>query len=452
MRTSISHPLQIAEVETGQPGHGLIGVTFCPGKVDPHGMTGAWNRDLALDLDAVRDWGAVAVVTLLEAHEFKLLRVDRLGEEVSRRDMMWFHLPIVDTRIPDEDFERKWEVAGEKVRSILRGGSNVMVHCREGSSSRHGCVETIDRTRYGAGDCDGRGACGTTRRDREQQARNVRFELGSGSKIDAWDGPMDWFEKLTGFAETNYADTRAKLKVKGSRLHSLVSGESFGIGELELVTLQALRVRQKSAKGPTGRLKARVVTGNVREMHRLPEYAGALFQVASQFNLLEMIGPSVTPDDGVGRYENDPTQGPACAIAAGAATIYRNYFAPVGGALGQTAERQLDGLADLGDALSKALNQPVESLWTMQNGYAQCTRAGLDAITKYLRGLRPEQVDALRGRLCIGIHRDVEVTEAAGDARPLVPKHSAPRCRLPTAGTCRLPTGKHSVVGPGGGV
>lgn len=231
---------------------------------------------------------------------------------------------------------------------------------------------------------------------------------------------MDWFERLMGFAETNYTDTRAKLKVEGSRLHSLVSGDSFGIGELELVSLQKLRARLKSAKGLRGHLKAKVVTGNVREMHRLPEYAGALFQVASQFNLLEMVEPSITPDDGVTRYENDHTQGPACAIAAGAGTIYRNYFVPVGGAVGQTAERQLDGLAELGLALSEALKQPVQALWTMQNGYAQCTRAGLDAITKYLRALKPERVDALRGKLCIGIHRDMEVTEAVADPPPLV--------------------------------
>lgn len=231
---------------------------------------------------------------------------------------------------------------------------------------------------------------------------------------------MDWFEKLTGFSETSYSDTLAKLKVDGNRLHSLVTGESFIVGELELVSLEDLRVRLKSAGEPPGRLKARVVTGNVREMHRLPENAGALFQVASQFNLLEMVGPVITPEDGVGRYENDPTQGPACAIAAGAATIYRNYFAPVGGSLGQTAERQLDGLADLGEALATALKQPIDALWTMQNGYAQCTRAGLDVITKHLGSVSPKQVDALRGKLCIGIHRDVEVTEAAGDPRPLV--------------------------------
>ena len=45
--------------------------------------------------------------------------------------------------------------------------------------------------------------------------------------------------------------------------------------------------------------------------------------MASQFNLLEMTGPEITPEDGVTRYAHDRTQGPACAIAAGAATVYR---------------------------------------------------------------------------------------------------------------------------------
>jgi hypothetical protein len=231
---------------------------------------------------------------------------------------------------------------------------------------------------------------------------------------------MDWFERLTGFRETRYGDTRAKLKVEGNRLQSRINGKSYGIGELELVPLQVLRERVKSAGGPSGRLKVSVVTGDVRQMHQSPKNAGALFQVASQFNLLEMVGPTVTPEGGVTRYIGDDTQGPACAIAAGAATIYRNYFAPVDGRVGQTAECQLDGLADLGEALGRALNQPVEALWEMQNGYAKCTRAGLDAIAAHLRALDPKQVDLLRGKLRIGIHRDVEVTDAEGEHRPLV--------------------------------
>ena len=144
---------------------------------------------------------------------------------------------------------------------------------------------------------------------------------------------MDWFEKLRGFRELDYDSTRAKFRVQGTRLQSLVNGKTYGIGELEVLSLADLRDRTEAATPLTGRLRVRVIVGDVRPMHQLPEYAGAVFQVASQFNFLEMIGPTVTPDDGVTRYQCDHTQGPACAIAAGAATIYRNYFAPVSGAV-----------------------------------------------------------------------------------------------------------------------
>ena len=231
---------------------------------------------------------------------------------------------------------------------------------------------------------------------------------------------MDWFERLTGFREESDDATRAKLTVDGDRLASIINGRSYGIGELELVSLQTLRERAKSVGGSLRRLKAGAVRGDVRKMHRAPEYAGALFQVASQFNLLEMTGPSVTPEDGVTRYQHDHTQGPACAIAAGAATIYRNYFAPVAGSFGQTADRQLDGLASLGEALSERLGRPVVDLWRMRNGYALCDRAGLEAISEHLTKLTPSEIDALRGRLAIGVQRNVEVTDAFNGPGPLV--------------------------------
>ena len=231
---------------------------------------------------------------------------------------------------------------------------------------------------------------------------------------------MDWFEKLTGFKETAYEEPLDRLKVDGERLHSLVNHANYGIGDVELVSLQSLRERAQSLSKSPGRIKTSVVTGDVRRMHRCSENAGVLFQVASQFNLLEMASPNVTPEDGVTRYQNDSTQGPACAIAAGAATFYRNYFVPVEGHKGQTAKRQLDGLADLGASLSGALNRPTADLWAMENGYALCTQPGLDAIARHLRSSTTDQIDQLRGKLQIGIHRDVEVTEAAGPDRPLV--------------------------------
>jgi hypothetical protein len=39
-----------------------------------------------------------------------------------------------------------------------------------------------------------------------------------------------------------------------------------------------------------------------------------------------MVSPRVTPEDGVGIYDLDRTQGPACAVAAGAGTIYRTMI------------------------------------------------------------------------------------------------------------------------------
>jgi ADP-ribosyl-[dinitrogen reductase] hydrolase len=130
-KTSLSHPLQIAVVTAG-PEFGRVGITFCPGKYDQRSMSGYWDRDLSLDLDTIRNWGASAVVTLMETKELTLLRVECLGEEVLRRDLLWFHLPIVDVSIPDERFEQEWDVAGKELRSILRRRLDVLVHCRGG--------------------------------------------------------------------------------------------------------------------------------------------------------------------------------------------------------------------------------------------------------------------------------------------------------------------------------
>ena len=66
-------------------------------------MSGEWERDLAVDLDAVRDWGAAAVITLVEPKELTLLKVERLGEEVLRRNMLWFHLPSLMRQFPTKD-------------------------------------------------------------------------------------------------------------------------------------------------------------------------------------------------------------------------------------------------------------------------------------------------------------------------------------------------------------
>ena len=130
-RTSESHPLQIAEVRA-TPAHGRIGITFCPGKQDLFAHTGAWKRDLATDLDAIAAWGAKLVVTLVESDELHALRVPTLGDEVRRRGLEWYHLPIADYSIPGDAFETQWTRYGEAIRKRLRNGEDVVVHCKGG--------------------------------------------------------------------------------------------------------------------------------------------------------------------------------------------------------------------------------------------------------------------------------------------------------------------------------
>ena len=221
---------------------------------------------------------------------------------------------------------------------------------------------------------------------------------------------MDWFERLTGFLETSYADTQRRLVVVDGRLVARDGGSSRAMGELTLPSLAELRTAAHAVRR-SGRSRLSIVEGDVRAMHLIPENRGALFQVASQFNMLEMVGPEVTPEQSVTRYQHDRTQGPACAMAAGAATIHRNYLVPVAGGTGQTAARQLDGLADLGVELARRLGTDVAALWTMRNGYALPSAEGLAAIAGHLATADAEAFDGLRALLRIGLHADVEVTD-----------------------------------------
>jgi hypothetical protein len=121
-----------------------------------------------------------------------------------------------------------------------------------------------------------------------------------------------------------------------------------------------------------------------------------------------MVNPSVTPEQGIDRYEFDYTQGPACAISCGAGTIYRNYFAEVNGQIGQTANNQIDCL----DLIGKALENDILNLWKMQNGYALINQNGLLAINKKISNLTEAGRENLKEKLKTGIQWNTEVTKS----------------------------------------
>lgn len=129
--TSVNSPLRIATfVPKGISGK--IGITLCPGKKQAHSMSGSFDRDLGMDLDIIKTWGASAVVTLMEDSELVKYQVSEIRNEVEARGMQWYHLPIINGDIPDDEFEQSWKYSGLRLRQLLKNGQHVVIHCGGG--------------------------------------------------------------------------------------------------------------------------------------------------------------------------------------------------------------------------------------------------------------------------------------------------------------------------------
>ena len=215
-----------------------------------------------------------------------------------------------------------------------------------------------------------------------------------------------WFQELVGFEETTAEAVRGKLRVDGDQMTSLVNGREMGCGVLEVLSLGELRQRTAASVEGLGPNTVRELVSDAGAIHRDPGNAGATFQVASQFNLLENVSPDFGPEAGVAGYQSDSTQGPACAVACGAGTIYRNYFVAVNGEVGQSSGAQVDCLDAVGHHLFPNVSRP----WTMRNGYALFDRAGLDAVNARLDSMNQSEIDAVKAQVRVGVHQHVEVT------------------------------------------
>lgn len=131
IRTSKSHPLRIDNISLPETG-GQIGMTLCPGKCGRSTFGYTWQRDMDADMQVVLDWGADIVVTLMETDELQLYHAGNIGDLCSREGIEWHHLPIRDVDIPDKQFGQLWTYSGFKIRSSLKRGKSVLVHCRGG--------------------------------------------------------------------------------------------------------------------------------------------------------------------------------------------------------------------------------------------------------------------------------------------------------------------------------
>eukprot|EP00977_Amphora_coffeiformis_P001400 scaffold287_cov173-Amphora_coffeaeformis.AAC.14 len=171
---------------------------------------------------------------------------------------------------------------------------------------------------------------------------------------------------------------------------------------------QLLLLQQQPEQQSTSRIVWHNIQASVLDLHADPANTGAIFQAASQFNCLEMISPSVTPEDGITDYASDRTQGPACAIACGPGTAYRNYlveFPHNSGHVGQTSNRQINTLAPILARMTD-YNNGEKTKITVRNGYAFASNKKLQVA----QGIVHEHADELVGLLQVGVQRNTEVT------------------------------------------
>jgi protein-tyrosine phosphatase len=109
-------------------------MTFCPGKTQAVSISGGWQRDLSIDLDAVDTWGARVLVSLMEPHEFERVGVSLvdLPRQAAKRGIEWIHVPITDGSVPDAAFLEQWRVLAPHLRAALERGERVVFHCLGG--------------------------------------------------------------------------------------------------------------------------------------------------------------------------------------------------------------------------------------------------------------------------------------------------------------------------------
>lgn len=256
---------------------------------------------------------------------------------------------------------------------------------------------------------------------------------------------MSWYKRLFGMDESDeYEDNQNNFLVDevAGTLRSKANDRLFQIGQFSTPSLANLRKLGKRLIGldphnlknqPISDSLSRfsfdhIIQGDVLLEHA--KYPGAVFQAASQFNCLEFSNGRVTPEIGVACYSYDHTQGPACALACAAGTVYRNYFVDVASlvgsknhstkdideeatnhkTLGQRQNWQINNLDDF----ELAINNGTEQYFTIRNGYTFSDEESLlrlqNVIQKSKTNPDVSKYDDLLGLVKIGLHRDVGVT------------------------------------------
>lgn len=131
VRTSVTHPIRVDCLSNEvAPLRGRIGMTFAPGKYQPGGATGHWERDLSIDArDLAEKYGTQLLVSLVEDHELRELKIEGLVTAFEARGVRVLRLPFPDQGVPSLDLAK---TAVTAVLESASRGENVAIHCKGG--------------------------------------------------------------------------------------------------------------------------------------------------------------------------------------------------------------------------------------------------------------------------------------------------------------------------------
>jgi protein-tyrosine phosphatase len=150
VRTSVSHPLLVDFIESlASPGR--LGLTMAPGKKGSSYYGAPWDRDLNADLERlVSTYRTDLLVSLLEPHEYGLLKIPDLLDRARERGMRVRHLPIRDVNVPGSEKRGEFEGLVDEIVDELEAGKTVVAHCR-GGLGRAGMTAACVLVRCGVG-------------------------------------------------------------------------------------------------------------------------------------------------------------------------------------------------------------------------------------------------------------------------------------------------------------
>ena len=211
-----------------------------------------------------------------------------------------------------------------------------------------------------------------------------------------------FFDRVFGFSEEGGFDATREVLLTKLRTEekdditgtgAIVFFDNIQAGRFETPTLAQLRLPPlvKGSSSIGAQVCFKNIVGVAAALHIDPINDGAVFQAASGLNCLEFANPYGKPEDGIGCYMSDHTQGPACAIACAGGTAFRNYCT------GQTRHSQLNMMS----TMEQLLTQPP---WFVTNGYVEAVSE------EAMKAFAP--TEALRDAFMVGVQYHCQCTSS----------------------------------------